>query len=186
MKVLQRSEHFLKLCGLFSDRSNESSNSFFKSINTFVIFVGLFALSAPCAAYVYQNHTNLSESINAFVPLIAGSYVVLVFISLSVNMKTMKHLHHTLQAIVDNGKTYGQPQFNFFNRSFDYFQRKSNTNWEFTKMSSKSVDVLRLFWWSSEWFRVQSVFLCQLLCFRLSQCLWEIMMRPRGFFLRNT
>lgn len=102
MKVFQKCEFFLRICGLFSD----STNGYFKSINTLISTCGLLSLALMSGANVYKNITNLDESIKSFLPVFAGIYIHFSYIGVAANMRSIKILHKVLQGIVDNGKKF--------------------------------------------------------------------------------
>lgn len=104
MKVLKYSENYLVFLGICSHQLNKPTNEFLKTVNTFVFLIGLLGLLSGCsAAYIYQNFSDLVTSINALFILSSGIACAGSYISIGINMKTVKRLHNELQRIVNEG-----------------------------------------------------------------------------------
>lgn len=103
MKVLKFSENYLTFLGICSNQLNQPTNEFLKTANSYVILIGFLMLNTFSAAYIYQNYSDMETSINALFALSAGIANAGSYISIGINMKTLKRLHNELQKIVDNG-----------------------------------------------------------------------------------
>lgn len=100
MKVLEICEYYLHLCGLFSN----GTNAYFKSVNTYFFTSAQIVLILMSGTNVYQNLTNLNESLKSFIPLLAGIYIFFGYIGVGMNTNSLETLHKQLQSIVDTGK----------------------------------------------------------------------------------
>lgn len=103
MKVLQISETLLTFLGICSHQLHKPTNEFLKTINAYVCLVGFFGpLCGFSAAFIYKNLSDLKTSANALIVLSAGIATAASYITIGVNMKTVKQLHNELQNVVDN------------------------------------------------------------------------------------
>lgn len=112
MKVLKFSEYYLTFLGICSHKLDVPTNEFLKSINAYIFLIGFFGpLCGFSAAYIYQNLSDLETSTNALLVLSAGMAASGAYISIGVNMKTVKRMHNELQKIVDNGRKHNRILF---------------------------------------------------------------------------
>lgn len=101
MKVLQMIFFYLKLFGFCSD-VREPTNDFLKSpMGIWVLIIHLGPILSFNAVYVYINLTDLDSIASALVVLIAGIISFAGFISMGIQMKSVKALYAEIQAIVD-------------------------------------------------------------------------------------
>lgn len=106
MKVLKISEHFLTLMGVCSHNPKDPQNEFFRSINSYIVFVVLLVSEFMSTTYLIKNYANTSSfstSVFSLMQAVMFSCQIGSFLSIGVNMAKVKRLHNKLQDIVDAG-----------------------------------------------------------------------------------
>lgn len=102
-KALRLSIAYLSFFGIFSQRLSERTNEFLKTFNSIFFFFGFIWMVSGSTAYLYYNYTDLIDALNALLALLAGGIGFGVYISLGVNMKTMKDLYNEFQQLINKG-----------------------------------------------------------------------------------
>lgn len=103
-RVLKYNQDFMARFGIHSHRLTEPVNEFFRSFASyFMLFhIGIFCIGASCA-FVYKNINDLGLAFATCLVVVAGFQAGGMFLSVGLNMTTVKTLHLKLQNIVSEG-----------------------------------------------------------------------------------
>lgn len=115
MIVLKYNQILLTWIGISSNRLNEPTNEFLKTINCYVMLFGLTGSMIVCGAFaMYNSQDNIPEMLQAFYIVSAGIQCVGSYVSIGINMKMVKSLQNDLQRITDNGNNLQKSTFTNF------------------------------------------------------------------------
>lgn len=107
MKVLNYSLKYLNFLGIVClDRLTEPTNEFMRfTPRAYIFLTGYLGPLLPASAlYIVRNFSDLESSTNALVVLSAGIACFGAFVTMGINMKTVKRLYMEYQTLVDKGK----------------------------------------------------------------------------------
>lgn len=117
MKVLKFNEFLLNFIGVCSPKLKQPTNEFLKTINSYLVLIGLIAAVPACATYCFNgviNDLDLSQYILALIPMVYYLSELGSVVGIGVNMKKVKRLHNELQDIIDSGIFFNLTNFTFF------------------------------------------------------------------------
>lgn len=104
-KVLKFNQNFMARIGINSHHLTESKNEFFRSFAAYFILFNLIVLCIiSSSVFAYQNLNHLELALLTTLVIVAGFQSSGMFLSVGLNMTTVKTLHLQLQNIVNNGK----------------------------------------------------------------------------------
>lgn len=107
MRILEVNKQYLELVGILTKNGErrKTIDKILKYLINFILVIGtLFSLSVCSAAYIYQNPTDLSGVINAFLNFFAGLSTFGAYMGFVVNEKMINLFYYELHDIVENGK----------------------------------------------------------------------------------
>lgn len=94
----------MAIFGIYSYHLTEPTNEFYTSIGScYVIFWNIVFLSISSAIFCYQNVIHLDLVLRNVSLVVGGIQAAGMFISVGINMKTVKKFHLKLQQLVDEG-----------------------------------------------------------------------------------
>lgn len=106
MKVLELSFRYLNFLGICSDRLTEPTSEFMKLPQAYFFLIGyLGPLLTSSSLFLVNNFTDFASSTNALIVLSAGVASFGAFVTMGMNMKTVKMLYIEYQNLVDKGKS---------------------------------------------------------------------------------
>lgn len=100
LKVLKAIERIFRLVG---------AEEFLKSITSYIPLIGIFAMIATSATYLWINdfgYSKFSDCLIALLQLTSAFSACVIFISIGANMKKLKCLNNKLQDMAKTGKEY--------------------------------------------------------------------------------
>lgn len=103
-KVLDLSKVLKTRFGIYAYRLTDPNNDFFKSYATYhVLFflVPIFVISG--SLFAYKNLDQVILALKTVFMVMVGFQAAALFLSVGLNMRSVKNLHQTLQEIVDEG-----------------------------------------------------------------------------------
>lgn len=105
--VLQRNQNLMARFGIHSHSLDSQTNEFFRSVPAFLITsVTVVFTIISCIVFIFKNIDNFESIFNAAMCVLAGTEVTCMFVSIGLNMKSIKTLHIKLQEIIDTGKLH--------------------------------------------------------------------------------
>ncbi|XP_031637097.1 uncharacterized protein LOC116349691 [Contarinia nasturtii] len=102
-KVLKHNQTLMAWLGIHSYRLTEPSNEFYKSFGTYYILISIVSVFLISSTYTALFSTDFQTVIQAWLLVVAGIQSGGMFISIGLEMKTIKRLQIKLQEIVDKG-----------------------------------------------------------------------------------
>lgn len=105
IKVLEDIRAYMVRIGLHSYNLTEPKNEFFRSfVAYYILLTSIFLLSVSSIVYMYNNFSSFDIISEPFMVILAGILVFSMFLSVGLNMKSIKTLQIELEAIVEGGK----------------------------------------------------------------------------------
>lgn len=105
LHILEFNQNFMARIGINSHDLTESKNEFYRSIAAYFILFNLIVLCViSTSVFAYQNLDNLELALLTALVIVAGCQSSGMFLSVGLNMTTVKKLQLQLQDIVNNGK----------------------------------------------------------------------------------
>lgn len=104
MIVLKYSQMLLVLVGLSSTRLHEPTNEFTKSGRTYATSAAVAVLTSLCGTTLWQSMgSEFISQVPTFFPFLCGIQSLAIFLSLGLEMQSVKLFQTQLQSIVDDG-----------------------------------------------------------------------------------
>lgn len=103
-KVLKHNQSLMAWLGIHSYRLTEPSNEFYKSFGTYYILISIVSVFLISSAYTALFSSDFQTVIQAWLLVVAGIQSGGMFISIGLEMKTIKRLQLKFQEIVDKGE----------------------------------------------------------------------------------
>lgn len=111
--ALKRNRKLMKFAGLLSDRLNEPTNDFLKSINTYyflTIITGYF-ISAGIVTRRFKTAAQFEDMMDLFYGVVGIFQSIALYVTIGIEMRKIKTMVLTLQEVIDEGNAK-----NAFNR----------------------------------------------------------------------
>lgn len=104
MKVLKSSVNYLTALGICSQRLTEPTNEFLKSFPAYISLLAYLGPIIPASiVFIFRNYHDFQASVKSVLVLSGGFAALGTFVSMGINMRTVKRLCNEFQALTDRG-----------------------------------------------------------------------------------
>lgn len=102
--VMQSNQVFMAWLGIYSNHSTKTSNEFFRSPKSYMIFGALTMCTVFFVMEIVSSSSNFTRKIDSVLVVVGMSEVICVFLNYGIKIPNMRALQLKLQSMVDKGR----------------------------------------------------------------------------------
>lgn len=102
--VMQSNQVFMAWLGIYSNHSTKTSNEFFRSPKSYLIFGAMTMCTVFFVMEIVSSSSNFTRKIDSVLVVVGMSEVICVFLNYGIKIPNMRALQLKLQSMVDKGR----------------------------------------------------------------------------------